>query len=338
MKTDSKKPRSLFMLPQSSFETIYNAHAVSEIQKLTENDGRIHWVDEVHANPAAYSDVEIIFSGWGAPKLDTALLDAFPNLKAFFYGAGSVRTFVTDAFWERDIILTSAYKANAVPVADFTMASVIFALKRAWTRCQRLKEGIKPDHSKSVQGVYHGSKVGIISLGAIGQLVCERLTNLDLDVFAYDPYADESLFESLGVTRVEKLEDLFPLCDVVSLHAPWLPQTENLVTGPMLKSLPERGSFINTSRGAIVDEPAMYEVLKARPDLFAVLDLVQDETTYHTNPLTALPNVFITPHVAGSQGHECHRMGSYVVEECRRYLKGEPQVTQLTRESAAHLA
>ncbi|WPJ96954.1 hydroxyacid dehydrogenase [Coraliomargarita algicola] len=338
MALTSNKPRSLFLIPESSFRAIYNADALAKVAELTDNDGQIYSAEDIVSDPERFSDVEIIFSGWGAPILDEVFLSALPKLKAFFYGAGSVRSFVTDAFWERDITLTSAYKANAVPVADYTMASVIFALKRAWTRCQRLKEGLAPDYTRQVHGVYHGSKVGVISLGAIGQLVCERLTNLDLDVFAYDPYADESLFESLQVTRVDRLEDLFPMCDVVSLHAPWLPQTENLVTGAMLGSLPDRGTFINTSRGAIVDEAGMLEVLQARPDIFAVLDLLQDEKTYHTNPLTALPNVFITPHVAGSQGHECHRMGALAVEECRRYLNGEAQVTQLTRESAERLA
>ncbi|MDQ8194179.1 hydroxyacid dehydrogenase [Coraliomargarita sp. SDUM461004] len=334
----SNKPRSLFLIAEQSFKAIYNADALNAVTTLTNNDGQIYAAEDIMATPQAFADVEIIFSGWGSPVLDGALLDALPALKAFFYGAGSVRNFVTDAFWERNILLTSAYKANAVPVADFTMASVIFALKRAWTRCQRLKEGIAPDYRRDVHGVYHGSRVGVISLGAIGQLVCQRLKDLELDVFAYDPFANAQLFESLQVTRIDRLEDLFASCDVVSLHAPWLPQTENLVTGPMLESMPERGTFINTSRGAIVDEPAMLQVLRTRPDLFAVLDVVQDEKTYHTNPLGALANVFITPHVAGSQGNECHRMGALAVEECRRYLSGEPQVTALTRESAERLA
>jgi len=338
MTNTPNSPRSLFVIPENPFNAIYNADALNAVRHLTKNDGKVYSAEDILAQPEAFADVEIVFSGWGAPLLDEAFLSALPALKAFFYGAGSVRNMVTDAFWARDIILTSAYTANAVPVADFTMASVIFALKRAWTRCQWLKSGIAPDSSRQVQGVYHGSKVGIISLGAIGQLVCERMTNLDLDVFAYDPYADDSLFEKLKVVRVDCLEDLFPQCDVVSLHAPWLPQTENLITESMLSSLPDRGTFINTSRGAIVDEPALLKVLRERQDLFAVLDLLQDETTFHTNPLTALPNVFITPHVAGSQGHECHRMGALAVEECRRFLNGEPLVTPLTRESAERLA
>jgi phosphoglycerate dehydrogenase-like enzyme len=335
--TQTKKPRSIFLLPEHQLKLIYNSDTVQEICGLTANDGGAYGSEDILGHPQDFSDVEIIFSGWWAPVLDEALLNCLPNLKAFFYGAGSVRGIVTDAFWERQILLTSSYKANAVPVADFTMASVIFGLKSAWRHCASLKSGVAAGAVKSM-GVYHGSKVGVISLGAIGQLVCERLTRLELDVSAYDPFAPDSLFEALGVQRVAKLEDLFSSCNVVTLHAPWLPETENLVTGKMIELLPNGATFINTSRGAIVEEAGMLEALKERPDLFAVLDLLQDEKTFHTNPLTALPNVFITPHIAGSQGYECHRMGSFAVEECRRYLNGEPPITGITREIAKHLA
>lgn len=337
MSTILHKPRSIFLLAERRFELIYNTHSVQQVCELTSNDGRAYSGEDVAGDPGKFSDVEIIFSGWGAPKMDAAMLKCFPNLKAFFYGAGSVRNFVTDAFWERPLLLTSAYKANAVPVADFTMASVIFGLKSAWKRCADLKAGIPTQHEQSL-GVYHGSKVGVISLGAIGQLVCQRLTSLELDVFAYDPFAPDALFEELGVRRIDQLEDLFSNCDVVSLHAPWLPETVDLVTGAMLESMPSGATFINTSRGAIVEEGGMLKALQARPDLFAVLDLLKDEKTYHCHPLTKLPNVFITPHIAGSQGNECHRMGALAVEECRRYLNGEPPLTALTRESAERLA
>jgi phosphoglycerate dehydrogenase-like enzyme len=318
--------------------SVYNADAQAAICELTRNDGIATSGEAILNNPQAYEDVEIVFSTWGCPRLDDHFLDALPNLKALFYAAGSVRSFVTDAFWERDILLTSAYVANAVPVAEFTHASVIFALKRVWKQCNSLKMGKRYVPSGKPYGVYHGSRVGIISLGAIGRLVCEKLVQHDLEVCAYDPFAANSVFEELGVVRVSSLESLFATCDVVSLHAPWLKETEDLVTGAMLRSMPEDGTFINTSRGRIVDEAGMLEVLREREDLFAVLDLLQDESTFETNPLTSLPNVFITPHIAGSESLERHRMGAWAVEECRRYLVGEPPKVGLDKASAARLA
>jgi phosphoglycerate dehydrogenase-like enzyme len=97
-------------------------------------------------------------------------------------------------------------------------------------------------------------------------------------------------------------------------------------------------SFINTARGAIVREPEMVAVLQARPDLFAVLDVFDPEPPEPGSPLYALPNVFLTPHIAGSIGRECWRMGEYMLAEVRRFLAGEPLQWRVTRQSAELMA
>ena len=331
-----KKPKSIFLLTEDFLSAVYSDDTIAEIARLTDNDGRTHTPDEVLSNPANYEDVEIVFSTWGAPELDEKLLSALPSLKAFFYGAGSVRYFITDAFWKRDIRLTSAYTGNAVPVAEYTVASIVFSLKRAWAKNADLKRGVF--ERMDVPGVYTGSRVGIISLGAIGRLVCQRLSAFSLDVIAYDPFANESVFEELSVKRAPSLEALFAECDVVSLHAPWLRETEGMITRKLLELLPNGATFINTSRGAIVDEKALIEVLKARPDLFAVIDVITDEKAYTASPLLNLPNAFLTPHIAGSGGRECHRLGDMALDECRRYLAGEPAMIPVTAENIVRMA
>lgn len=332
------KPRSIFLLKEARMRRIYNEAGVAEIQALTNNDGRVYEADEVLAAPEAFEDVEILFSGWGAPRMDEALLAALPRVKAIFYGAGSVRGVVSDAFWKRNILLTSSYKANAVPVAEYTVASVIFAMKNAWQFNRRLVNGEEGIDITQVPGAYHGSKVGIISLGAIGQLTCQKLTNLDVDVLAYDPFAADTVFESCHAKRADSLEQLFSECEVVSLHAPWLPQTEGLITGDLLRRMMPGATFINTARGAIVNESEMIEVLQERSDLFAVIDVIQRESTYHSSPLTRMPNVFLTPHIAGSNGRECHRMGALAIQECRHYLEGKAPITPVTEASIAMMA
>ncbi len=324
------------MLREKHMRTIYSESTLTEIGRMTDNDGRPHSPEQVLENPEHYRDVEIVFSGWGAPVLDAGLLNGLPSLKAFFYGAGSVRYLVTEAFWERDIRLTSAYTANAVPVAEYTMASIVFSLKRAWGKNHALKQGIRD--LDGIPGVYRGSRVGIVSLGAIGRLVCQRLSQFDLDVIVYDPFASDSLFEELSVRKATSLESLFSECDVVSLHAPKLPETEGMISGELLERLPPNATFINTARGAIVDEPGLIRVLESRPDLFAVLDVIVDETTFCTSPLLNMPNVFLTPHIAGSAGRECNRMGDMAMEECRRYLEGKPALVPVTAENIVRMA
>lgn len=303
---------------------------------MTVNQGTVENEQQIIDASGDYADVEIIFAGWGAPRLEGALLEALPSLKAVFYGAGAVKQLVSQAFWNRRIKLTSAYKANAVPVAEYTLASIVFALKKTWQINADIRKG--QDSKVEILGVYHGSTVGIISLGAIGQLVCQKLKEFDLSVIAYDPFASSDTFSELCVRQSPTLEALFKESGVVSLHAPWLAETEGMITGDLLRSMPDGATFINTSRGAIVDEPAMLKVLQERKDLFAVIDVITDESAYFSTALGKLPNVFMTPHIAGSKGRECHRMGSMAVEECRRHLDGKPALTEITEETIVIMA
>ena len=141
----------------------------------------------------------------------------------------------------------------------------------------------------------------------------------------------------MGVERVS-LEELFARSDIISLHTPWLPATEGLITGELLASMKLNATLINTSRGAIVREQEMIAVLRQRPDLWAVLDVVYPEPPVPSSPLYELPNVVLTPHIAGSMQDECRRMGQYVIGELKRYLAGEPLKWGLTKERAARMA
>lgn len=334
-----KKPVSIYLLFPQKFDAIYNQAAQHEIGRLTHNDGRIHTREMIQENPAAYQEVEMVFSGWGAPVFDEQLLAALPALKAIFYGAGTVKSWTTDALWDRDIMVTSAFEANAIPVAEYTVAAMVLGLKKAWTYSRNLANGIQRDRAKDYAiGVFDGSRVGIISLGAVGRRVCQMLQDYNIEIAAYDPFVADSLFEELGIQRMDSLDQLFRSSDVVSLHAPSLPSTEGLITKEHFQAMMAGATFINTARGAIVDETGMIEVLRERPDIFAVLDVITDEGRYHSSELARMDNVFLTPHIAGSLGRECHRMGLTAVEECRRYLAGETPIAQVTRSSIALMA
>jgi phosphoglycerate dehydrogenase-like enzyme len=134
------------------------------------------------------------------------------------------------------------------------------------------------------------------------------------------------------------IEDVFRRADVVSLHTPWLKETEGLITGAHFAAMKPGATFINTARGAVVREDEMIQVLKQRPDLFAVLDVTYPEPPEPGSPLYSLPNVVLTPHIAGAMGTECRRMGCLVVEELQRYLNGEALQWAINRQQAAVMA
>jgi phosphoglycerate dehydrogenase-like enzyme len=266
--------------------------------------------------------------------MDEAFLSAAPRLKAVFYGAGSIRYFMTDAAWDRHILVTSAYAANAIPTAEFALAQILYALKRGWTFVRAIQREGRYPAKTPVPGAY-GSKVGLISLGMIGSYVAELLQAFDVKVWAYT--SSEEKAARLGARRCS-LDKIFAQCDVVSLHTPWIPETVGMITGAHLASMKPNATFINTARGAVVREDEMIEVLQQRPDLYAVLDVTHPEPPKPGSLLYTLPNVVLTPHIAGSLDNECRRMGRYAVQELEHYLKGEPQDWAISREAAAKLA
>ncbi|MFI6299690.1 hydroxyacid dehydrogenase [Nonomuraea sp. NPDC050790] len=264
--------------------------------------------------------------------LDHALLAAMPRLKLVLYAAGSVRQIVTPEFWARGIPLVSAYTANAVPVADFTCAQIVYALKGGWRYVLNARAARAPLPRTPQPGLY-GSRVGLVSLGAIGRLVADRLRALRVEVVAYDPFT-----EAYDGVRMTGLEELFAASDVISVHTPLLPETRGLVSRPLMSSMSPGATLINTARGAVVDETALLEVLAGRPDLFAVLDVTDPEPPAPGSPLFTLPNVVVTPHIAGCLGTERALLGELVAAELERFATGRPLQHALTAESAAHLA
>jgi phosphoglycerate dehydrogenase-like enzyme len=329
-------PKGLFLLNPDAYDKIYGPPEREAIRARVDITAPLQTAASVAENPEVLADVEMIFSGWGMAELTEAFLEAAPHLEAVFYGAGSIRYFATDAAWDRGIIITSSYAANAVPVSEYTLAQILLSLKRTWYYACRIKEEQRWIPKGPVPGAFE-TTVGLISLGKVGRLVAERLKPFDLEVLAYDPYVPAEDAEALGVELVD-LDAIFERADVVSLHAPKLPETLGMITGAHLAAMKERATFINTARGAIVREGEMIEVLKTRPDLYAVLDVTDPEPPLPDSPLYTLSNVILTPHIAGSLSEECRRMGQTVVAELKRYLAGEPLQWSISREQAKILA
>lgn len=291
---------------------------LSHCDVLCEDIGSEQWKSQT--GPLGRAD--IIFATWGMPKLDEEFLEAAPNLKAVFYAAGSVKGFATPQSYERGVLISSAWAANAVPVAEYSVATILLSLKRFWSYARMAKEARTADRSLTVAGAYR-SKVGLVSLGAIGKLVARRLGSYELNLLAHDPFADPEIAEDLGVSLLS-LEELFAVSDVVSLHTPWLPETEGLINGRLVSSMKQGATLINTSRGAVINEPELCKVLASRKDLTAILDVTLPEPPAKDSPFYSLPNVILTPHIAGSMDGEISRMGHWMVEEYSRYRQGQP--------------
>ncbi|GAA3641174.1 hydroxyacid dehydrogenase [Microbacterium awajiense] len=315
---------ALVVMETASREEVYPQHVVAAIER------ECRWVHPpvdrafLLANPGLLADVEYLLVGWGAPVLDDRLLGHAPRLKLVLMAAGSIRGIVTDDFWARRIPIVSAAAANAIPVAEYTVAQTVLALKNSHRIAREMSRGAPwpPPARSSIAGAYRRT-VGLVALGAIGRLVVERLRAHDLNVIAHDPTFDPRDAGLSGVTPAS-LAEVFSSSDVVSCHLPLLDQTRGMINGALLRSMKQGGVFLNTARGAVVDEGALVEVLRERDDLTAVLDVTEDEVLPLTSPLRALPNVFLTAHTAGSHGQERWRLGELVRDEIERHRRGEP--------------
>ena len=266
-------------------------------------------------------DPDVLLGHWGCPRLDEPMLDTMPRLRLFAYAAGTVKAVVTPAVWARGLIVTSAAAANAVPVAEYTLAAILFANKGVFASRERARDPEARIRRPRPLG-NAGKRIGLIGASLVGRRVIELLRPFDLDVVVADPYLDDDEATRLGVVRLE-LEELVATSDVVSVHAPDLPSTRNLIGAPQLASMRDGATLINTARGAIVDTHALVDALRDGR-ISAVLDVTDPEPLPGGHPLLVMPNAFVTPHVAGALGSELGRLADLAVTEVERYAAGLP--------------
>ncbi|MFI0962705.1 hydroxyacid dehydrogenase [Streptomyces sp. NPDC021080] len=271
---------------------------------------------------ARLADTEILITGWGCPVLDAGTLDAAPRLRAVLHAAGSVKSFVTPAVWERGIVVSSAAAANALPVAEYTLAMILLAGKDVFAHRERLRAERAFPYGEILPGIGNfGRRVGIVGASRIGRRLIELLRPFDLAVSLADPYVDEAGAAALGVPLLP-LDELLAGSDVVTVHAPQTPETWHLIGRRELALMPAGSVLVNTARGSLVDHDALVEALRAG-HVSAILDVTDPEPLPADSPLYDLPNAFLTPHLAGSQGNEVARLGLTVLDEAGRLLSGK---------------
>jgi len=248
-----------------------------------------------------------------------------------------VKGLVTDALWERGVTVTSAAAANAVPVAEFTFAAIVMLGKDVFGIRDRHRQarGTTSVVDRTPVG-NRGLRIGIIGASMIGRLVVERLRTLDVEVVVSDPYLDDAGASALGVVALG-LDDLLATSDVVSVHAPALPSTHHLLDAAALARMRDGAWLINTARGTLVDTAALEaELVSGR--LSALIDTPDPEPLPSGSPLYDLPNVVLTPHIAGSLGNEVGRLGELAVTEVERFVAGQPPLHPVTREDLGRIA
>jgi phosphoglycerate dehydrogenase-like enzyme len=179
-----------------------------------------------------------------------------------------------------------------------------------------------------------GRTVGVVGYSRVGRRVVELLRMLGgTTCLVADPYADPHEVERAGATLVD-LDELLPRVDVLTLHAPALPETHHLIDAARLRALPDNATVINTARGTLVDSAALAAECAAGR-LFAILDVTDPEPLPPGSPLRDLARVMVTPHVAGSLGSEIGRLTDHTLDELAHWVAGRPLTAEITAEAWA---
>lgn len=195
--------------------------------------------------------MEAAFSTWGFPQLTDAQLDALPNWKILFYGAGTVKAFAQPLL-ERGIRVVSAAHANGVFVAEYTLAQILLAQK-GYFRTVRVADGMEKRRINAQIPPFgnYDSRIGLIGAGHIGRMVIDLLSRHRAKIMVYDPYLTEEGAQALGVQKAT-LEEIFASCEIVSNHAPNIPETVGMLTYDLFSRMQKGATFINTDRKSVV--------------------------------------------------------------------------------------
>lgn len=319
-------PEALVVMNRETFEAQFDAARVDRLKSLVRT-GTPLWTDSLEDPAVAdkLASIEILVTSWGVPRLDAARLARMPRLRAVFHCAGTVRPFVSDAFWERGIVISNGADANAIPVAEFTYATVILAGKNAQVLANDARHFAGRNDYGHLRGELGniGRTIGVVGYSRVGRRVVDLLQQLqDVRILVADPYADAAEVAAAGATLLP-LEEILPQVDILSLHAPELPSTRHMIGAPELAALPDHATLINTARGSLVDTAALEEACR-RGRLTAILDVTDPEPLPASSVLYSLPNVILTPHIAGSLGTETRRMSDMALDDLERYLGGRP--------------
>jgi phosphoglycerate dehydrogenase-like enzyme len=322
-----RRPRALLAIRADVRDQVFPPDLRAEL------DGLVDAAD--FAGGPAPAATEVIISGWGGPVLDNACLEHTPKLRLVVHTGGSVKEAgISPLLWPRGVEVSSAAAINAVPVAQYTVAAILLAGKRAF-RLAADYAGGRFRHVPPGLGTGNaGRTVGVVGASRIGRLVLAQLREHGFRLLVSDPYLTAPAARQLGA-ELATLDDLLAAADVVTLHAPLLDQTRLLIDDRRLGLIRDGSVLVNTARGGLVDTEALVGHC-ARID--AVLDVTDPEPLPPGHPLLRLPNVLVTPHVAGALGTEIRRLGEFAVAEIGRWLAGDPLVGAVRVEDLARIA
>src|SRR5271155_860507 len=251
-------------------------------------------------------------------------LDAGPQMQVVSRIGVGYDAVDVPALTKRNVPLMIGGTANSVSVAEAGVFLTMSLARKGATMDTMVKEGRWHDRYKEMPVDLYGKTVLIIGFGKIGTRSAKRFAAMETNVLVYDPYMYSETIRGMGYEPVADLDAAVARADFITVHCPKTPETVGLFDAARLGRMKRTAFIVNTARGGIIDETALYDVLKANRIAGAALDVFDQEPTPQDNPLLTLPNFIAAPHVAGVTREAVDRMGVAAVENILSVLDGKP--------------
>jgi D-3-phosphoglycerate dehydrogenase len=255
----------------------------------------------------------------GLDEITGKVINNAKNLKVIArYGAGVDRVDLQEAK-KAGIYVTNTPGVNSVSVAELTIGLAIAAARNIIAGDLETQKGQWPRLSGTS---LCGKTFGIIGLGNIGKEVAARLSLFKIKILAYDIYFDKEFASKFGIEYVD-LDTLIKSSDFISLHIPVSPETLNIINKDSLEKMKKGVILINTSRGELLDEDALYDSLVSGQIKAAALDAFKKEPPDRSSKLLSLPQVITTPHIGAATDNASDEMTRISIMDCLAVLKGK---------------
>jgi Phosphoglycerate dehydrogenase and related dehydrogenases len=274
-------------------------------------------------------NVDVCITHWGSPLFTKKVLENADRLGLIAHAAGSVADIVTDAVYEKGIKVCSANNIMAKYVAEGTLLYILAGLRQITKHDRDMKRKMLWERRKEESRGLFGEKIGLVGLGTIGMYLLDLLKPFDVRIKLYDPYISKNSLSKYPNVELDTLENVLAFGNIISLHSSLTSETRNMISRERLKLIKDNALFVNTARGAIVDEEALTIELENKR-INAVLDVFKNEPLDINSRLRNMDNVILIPHMAGAPAREV--MTYAMIEEIKRFKRGEPFIYEIPYE------
>jgi len=311
----------IILMPKESYKKVFEKETVDKLKKY----GEVKIWDEKENIEKFTRNSTIIITSWGSPEITPSFFKSAPDLKFIMHAAGTIKPYVKKEVMEKGVRVSSCSGVLGKFVAITALGLILVSVKKIFWWSDFTKETGKWRENEKIMKYtdeINGVNTGIISMSNVGRNLISLLKQFTEKIYVYDPYWTEEQIKNYGGIKVKSLMEIAEKCEIVALCAPLTEETKGMIGKKFFKNMKDGSVFINTARGAIIDQNALIEEVK-KERIFACLDVTYPEPPEKNSPLYNLKNLIISPHIAGCVHSGLKELGKFSVEEIGRFIKGE---------------